>query len=215
MSANIDEKVVRITTEHSDIASMFRQAGINRKKSVEQKLLDLNTDMRRSIEDQYSENVSTSTFERYLARSSQKCLVKAFRTSDPSNEANLDFSKLHSFLKKQFSKASADKQDETLKSVGRKNPIKETATSSRTGEVVRMLQALGFTISFSLLSPPSIDASLTPVENNSNDTSDSELVDTPIPLDDNEAKKKEESKKETLDGLIRELNDLAKRFSSL
>lgn len=152
MNANNDEKVVILTTHHSEVASMFKQAGINRNASTTLKTLDFHTTLRQRIEEDHSEDVTTDAFQRYLTRSSQECLVKISRMSDPSNVTTIDFSKLHMFFMKRFPKATEVKQKDALAAVNRKSPIGENTTSSRTGDIVKMLRVMEYAVSFTLLS---------------------------------------------------------------
>lgn len=202
MNANNDEKVVMLTTHHSEVGSMFKQAGINREASTTLKTLDLNTKVRRSIEEDHSENVTTDTFQKYLTRSSQECLVKISRVSDPTNVTTMDFSKLHTFFMKRFPKATGVKQNEALAAVNRKGPIGENTTSSRTGDIVKMLRAMDYTVSFTLLSHIDEAAKLESKENEEK----AEYTKVTIPEQD------KESNADSIETILHDLQNLRDRL---
>lgn len=156
MSVTNNGKDIISTTHHSTILDLFLYAAYNRKRVVTIRQLGLDTDARRDVEDDCSENVTVNAFCKYLKLSSQECSINISEKFDPTrNWTTKDFSKLVELTTTIYNASDRLGKKAAKKATGRSGAPAKDAVKIKTGELLDILEALGFTVTFTLnrLSP--------------------------------------------------------------
>lgn len=150
MTVNADRK--ETTTNHTNVLDLFLYAAYNRKQVVPSVgAFGLGTAARRKVEDECSEDVKTDAFQKYLERSSQECSVNVSRKYDPTSIwFTKDFSKFVELTREIYEASDRFEKRAARNAADRDSPIAETTTSVKIGELVKMLESLGHTVTFTL-----------------------------------------------------------------
>lgn len=156
MLTDNSNRYILSTTTHPDTATLFQQAGYNRKKAILSKTaFGFDSTNRINIEDKYSEEVHMHIFEKYLDFSSQSCFVTISLKSNPNHFKTVGFSDLLAETKDLYERSDKEAQQKAIESAHRSGPIAKDTKRVKIREVLAIIESLGCSVSFTLnrLSP--------------------------------------------------------------